>query len=59
MPAFEEYEFQFHVSRSPIPIEGPTIHMDDSQLEHNKEIVLERGSHAVYREYDACANFLD
>jgi hypothetical protein len=68
--AFEEFELQFQVggmsggssnSGSKIAEENGTVHagLDEAQIERNRRLVLERGSHAVYENFAEVANYAD
>jgi hypothetical protein len=65
--AFEEYELQFQVgglsgssSAGSAEDEGTArAVVDEAQIERNRQLVLDRGSHAVYAAFAEEANYDD
>jgi hypothetical protein len=59
VPAFQEHELQFVVSRSQKTSDGPVATLSDDEIEENRLTVLERGKHARYGEYSSPPDYTD
>jgi hypothetical protein len=59
VPAFQEHELQFVVSRSQITSDVLVATLGDDEIEENRLTVLERGKHARYEEYSSPHDYTD